>query len=284
MRQGYWKMCLAFAGYWTKSSMFSRRTFRRLSTAIGFNLFSIFRMNLYLESGACSEVWNYMGGAGPVAWLLAVTGSVFVLCLFQARPFVRFELGAPITRNRVYILLVKKVVMERGVQLKELAESMKCNFQMKPTVTWSLDCSKHTSVRTQQTNHTYTVESKAGSAAGQGPLTGESHSERIHGSLQEEQEQKVFWLHLAGLGCLENIWKYISKYHGEAKEGGQVARQTSCMGKEQWCNLAFVHSCDTESLSAFFTQVTLKAAKGQFAKKFPLAAKQIGTQRELQAS
>ena len=47
-------------------------------------------------------------------------------------------MGAPLTRNRIFLLLVHKKVAENGIDLKKEAEKMKDDFRMKQTEKWFL--------------------------------------------------------------------------------------------------------------------------------------------------
>ena len=94
-----------------------------------------------------SQVSGHMVGAGPVPKLNCmdqcfkcnIPYSTCFRMINICKSLMRFQMGAPLTRNRIFILLVHKNVAETGIDdLKKVAEQMKECFMMKQTVTWSL--------------------------------------------------------------------------------------------------------------------------------------------------
>ena len=102
-------------------------------------------MNLAFHN-AWIQVSLYLVGAGSVPklnprvnkpWSL-IESLAWEITIDVSYPFLRFHMGAPLTRNRIFLLLVHKKVAENGIDLKKEAEKMKDDFRMKQTEKWFL--------------------------------------------------------------------------------------------------------------------------------------------------
>ena len=99
-----------------------------------------------MQSGICSLRWSWIRAQAEMQGEQTMITSMrdqYSKCFEMTnvrKPLLRFHLGAPLTRNRIFILLVHKKVAETGIDLKKEAESenMKDDFRMKQTETWSL--------------------------------------------------------------------------------------------------------------------------------------------------
>lgn len=97
-----------------------------------------------MQSGICSLGWNWIRAQAEMQGeqtMITRMRDHYSKCFEMtnvSKPLLRFHLGAPLTRNRIFILLVHKKVAESGIDLKKEAEIMKDDFRMKQTETWSL--------------------------------------------------------------------------------------------------------------------------------------------------
>ena len=113
---------------------------------------------------------------------------------------LRFLLGAPVTRNRVFFLIVRKNLMVRNLDLSLFAKAMYENLQLPQTITWycpqirmlfMLSVQSWMHVYPSIVSLTYLAQSftKARSSPAKGPLG----CGRICDYYQEEGEQNASW-------------------------------------------------------------------------------------------
>lgn len=148
-----------------------------------------------------NQVWDYHNWHWPAPWQLSECNAPSANSpLHLAALALRFLLGAPVTRNRVFFLIVRKNLMVRNLDLSLFAKGMYENLQLPQTTTWycpqirmlfMLSVQSWMHVYPSVVSLTYLAQSftKARSSPAKGPLG----CGRICDYYQEEGEQNASW-------------------------------------------------------------------------------------------